>query len=568
MTNKPNRNKVTKNILCLHDSTTNTRNINDISFIYLSSDIIIEDIEYKDNIMFLYARSSKKSGACPYCNHESKRVHSKYTRTIKDLSILGRGVILVFEARKFFCNTKECMKRTFAEQPGDEIFRYRRNTRRLELAITRHGLKTSSISASKLLFHLGINLSYSTVLRNIHRLTPSQYADIKIIGIDDWAWRKGINYGTIILDMHSKYPVDLLENRAEENFKNWIENHKLVNTVSRDRSTDYSSAVKATGRPITEIADKFHLIKNMSERLLKTVSVHYADYREAIRRSEPIIENPIEEKVPILIPSHKKEKIDSRMVMFREVKELQAKGFKPTTISKRLGIARQTATKYYNINELPKRNSKERNKYHIYDKYVEEHVANGNTLKSAYKEISDIGFKGTLTPFYTHYAYLSNGHGGRKSSKERTKKMARPIDERSKLVPLKAISSVVDRAIYNKTIDSSGQQLIDTLLQFDWFAEIDKAAKSLYAIITGSESDELIRWMKKFWKTRNPTLKTFLVGIKRDYKAVKNTICYNITNGITEGFVNKLKAVKRIMYGRAGLELLKRKMVMEHLFFN
>ena len=146
--------------------------------------------------------------------------------------------------------------------------------------------------------------------------------------------------------------------------------------------------------------------------------------------------------------------------------------------------------------------------------------------------------------------------------------MARPIDERSKLVPLKAISSVVDRAIYNKTIDSSGQQLIDTLLQFDWFAEIYKAAKSFYAIITGSESDELVRWMKKFWKTRNPTLKTFLVGIKRDYKAVKNTICYNITNGITEGFVNKLKAVKRIMYGRAGLELLKRKMVMEHLFFN
>lgn len=77
------------------------------------------------------------------------------------------------------------MKRTFADQLGNEIFRYRRNTRRLELTITRHGLKTSSKSARNLLFHLGINLSYSTVLLNIHRLTPSQYTDIRIVGVDD-----------------------------------------------------------------------------------------------------------------------------------------------------------------------------------------------------------------------------------------------------------------------------------------------------------------------------------------------------------------------------------------------
>lgn len=142
------------------------------------------------------------------------------------------------------------------------------------------------------------------------------------------------------------------------------------------------------------------------------------------------------------------------------------------------------------------------------------------------------------------------------------------MDERSKLVPLKVISSVIDRSIYNKVINSSEQQLIDTLLQFDWFTQIYDAAKSFYTIITGSESDRLIKWMKRYWKTRNPMLKTFLIGIKRDYKAVKNTIRYNITNGITEGFVNKLKAIKRIMYGKSGLELLKRKMVMEHIFFN
>lgn len=78
--------------------------------------------------------------------------------------------------------------------------------------------------------------------------------------------------------------------------------------------------------------------------------------------------------------------MDSRTIMFREIKELQAKGFKPTTISKKICITRQTATKYYNITELSKRNSKEINKYHIYDKYVEEHIANGNTLRVLMKK--------------------------------------------------------------------------------------------------------------------------------------------------------------------------------------
>ena len=83
-----------------------------------------------------------------------------------------------------------------------------------------------------------------------------------------------------------------------------------------------------------------------------------------------------------------------------------------------------------------------------------------------------------------------------------------------------------------------------------------------------SDLDALIRWMRKFWKTKTNTLKAFITGIKMDFKTVKNTIKYNVTNGITEGFVNKLKVVKRVMYGRAGLELLKRKMIMEKILFN
>ena len=113
--------------------------------------------------------------------------------------------------------------------------------------------------------------------------------------------------------------------------------------------------------------------------------------------------------------------------------------------------------------------------------------------------------------------------------------------------------------------DLSTMDILNTL---GWFREMYEATREFYQVITGTSTVELIRWMKKHWKTGVSTLKTFIIGIIKDFKAVRNTIRLNVTNGITEGYVNKLKAVKRVMYGRAGMELLKWKLVMEHVLFN
>ena len=94
-----------------------------------------------------------------------------------------------------------------------------------------------------------------------------------------------------------------------------------------------------------------------------------------------------------------------------------------------------------------------------------------------------------------------------------------------------------------------------------------EALKSFCKVIKGCETVELVRWMKRYWNTTISSLKTFIIGIKRDFQAVRNTIRLNITNGITEGFVNKLKVMKRSMYGKAELELLKNKHVIEHILF-
>ena len=540
-----------------------------ISQIYRSSELIIHEAVHDGHVFHLYASSYLDYGICPYCGHVSNKVHSWYFRTIQDLSILGECVILHLEVRKFFCHNEDCSRKTFAEQPGDEVFRYRRRTCRCERAVARHGISVSSISASRLLARLGIFISSSTVLRDLHRMHPSNYEDVEEIGVDDWAWRKGVTYGSIIIDYANGWPIDLLGDRETESFRQWMEKHDKVQTVSRDRSTDYSSAIASTERPIIEVADKFHLVKNIKDRMTKLIAENYADYRLAVRGEEETTVRIAEPTSTHALTENLSKKPDSREVMFKEVKELQQKGFKPTPIAKKLGIARQTATKYYNINSLPQRNSKLRNEYYKYDAYVEQEAASGKSFSAIHQEICRMGFSGSLTPFYDHYKYLSDGHRGYRSKKWKpAPKKEKPRDDRSELLPVKDIASVIEKALKGKDMDGLQQMTFGTLMSLSWFKEMYEAMESFCKVIKGNETVELVRWMKKYWKTSISSLKTFIIGIKRDFQAVRNTIRLNITNGITEGFVNKLKAVKRSMYGKAGLELLKNKLVLEHVLFN
>ena len=130
------------------------------------------------------------------------------------------------------------------------------------------------------------------------------------------------------------------------------------------------------------------------------------------------------------------------------------------------------------------------------------------------------------------------------------------------------MASVVFNHMGGKELNDEDKRLMNILIQASWFNQMYEATDSFYNIIKGSDSIELIRWMRKYWKTNIAHLKTFIKGLKLDYMAVKNTIIYNVTNGITEGFVNKLKVVKRIMYGKASIGLLKNKLTMEHVLFN
>lgn len=533
-----------------------------LSPFYIEARLEVRDLLVKDDSIHLFVRCSHPDGICPYCGSVSSKIHSKYYRTIVDLPILGRGVTIHMESRKFFCANETCNKKTFAEQPGNEVFRYRRRTRRCEILVARHGLCCSSGKAKALINAQGIPLCNTTVLRDIHRMQVDKYSSVQNIGIDDWAFRKGITYGSIIVNLDTGLVVDLLGDRNQNSFETWLENHPKITLVSRDRSTEYSAAIASSGMRITEVADRFHLVKNMSDCITKVLSENYANYRSLVRAEEdlPTEKDQLTKEIPV--------RVDSRQVMFDEVKELQSKGFMMTKIARKLGIARQTAQKYMSYDKLPLRASKARNEYHKYDAYVEQEYKHGKDLRKIHREIIDKGFKGSLTPFYDHYKYLSDGHRGYRSAKEVGKMKKRPTDTREPLVPIKVIAYIVDKNIRGKDMKEDENALVEKLLNLKWFNDIYFAAESFYAVIRGDDVAALDTWISTYENSAIAKLKTFVYGIKMDMKAVTNSIKYNVSNGIVEGYVNKLKEVKRTMYGRAHIKLLKRKMVMTNILFN
>lgn len=573
------KDKAKKSICSLFDEVFSSSTL-DLSSFYASTDLRIESVEQFPEQIEIYASVSKTSGQCPYCSTTSCRVHSRYTRTIKDLSILGKKVVIHLEARKFFCDNPCCKRKTFAEQPGNEIFRYQRWTRRCELSIVKNGVLCSSYKAMLLLAYAGIHLCRSTILRHLHKMTIDKRLGIKEIGVDDWAMRKGVTYGSIIVDLETSLVVDLLGDRDQDSFERWLEEHQMVNLVSRDRSSEYSSAIKSTGREITEVADRFHLIYNMSNFITKIISEHYQSYRELMKPkiiSEP---SPVSPSITNAAKNDKPDCPDSRQVLFDEIKKLQSQGMKETTVARTLGVARQTVHKYFKWDKLHPRASKVRNDYSSHDEQVQKEFLAGVPMRQIFENIKSRGFKGSLTPFYDHYRCLLDSEDNfRTRLCQKSKEKAEEKDAKRKaikelkantpnLLSIKTLSYITEKSLRDKKMTESEKTLVAKLLRLDWYTEMYNAAASFFDVMKSHDRHQLDIWIRDHETSSIDKIRTFVYGIKMDIEAVKESVVNDVSNGITEGFVNKLKEVKRTMYGKASLTLLKIKMIKPALFFN
>ncbi|GJM64171.1 ISL3 family transposase [Persicobacter diffluens] len=232
------------------------------------SEINISKIELNDTQLQLSASVRGSRSQCPVCKRYSLSVHGQYERTITDLSVFELRTAIILKTRKFKCKNDSCYRKVFSEQTP-AVMRYSRKTKRVLDIFASLSIELTGRLGSLMTKKLNIGVSTSTITRIAHAQKLPEIKQPRVFGVDDWAFRKGHSYGTVLVDMETSQPIDLLPSRDGSDLKDWLNNHKDVEIVIRDRASSYSSAINEICPNARQVADRFHLLMNLTESLDK-----------------------------------------------------------------------------------------------------------------------------------------------------------------------------------------------------------------------------------------------------------------------------------------------------------
>lgn len=507
------------------------------------------------------AKATCRSSKCPICGKSSQSVHSSYVRNLKDLPVSEYSISIQLQVRKFFCKKKKCKQKIFSEQPSSDILKHSRMTSRSKDRILNILKETSARKGSLISKAILTPVSPSTALRFVHALPlPENCSNIIHLGIDDWAYRKGISYGTILINMDNGKVIDILPERNGVFLKAWLKKHPNIKIVCRDRASAFAKAVSEVLPEAEQVADRFHLVKNLSDAVYETIRDEHATIISCIR---PLAKPKTRgKKTSDFTPStiEKDPKNLYREEVFLKVKEMHRDGVSMNGISKTMGLNFRTVHKYINQTKLPKIGSKASIDYHPYLEVIRSGVSNGTPLTKIHNDITKLGFKGSFRTFWSHFHECSKDLKGEKNlAKDETEII------KSRFTVLSA-SRMAIYLSYNDIeaipVEAHKKQIKQLIEKCELIKTLRDLIVAFKTILKSKEIQHFNDWLDTAYKTGKRKIKTLVNGIKMDIQSVHNAIMMDYNSGMVEGNVNRLKNIKRQMYGRASFELLKRKVIL------
>ncbi|MDQ5854028.1 MAG: ISL3 family transposase, partial [Chloroflexota bacterium] len=234
----------------------------------------LDTIELDPRLITLHMTSTQAIPACPDCGHAAQRLHSGYVRTLADLPWADLAARILLRVRRFFCDHSACARTTFTERLPGLVAPHARRTQRLATAQTDVGLALGGAAGERLTAKQHMPASRNTLLRLIRRVPAPSTGAPRVVGLDDWAKRKGHSYGTIVVDLETQAPIDLLDDRLAETVEAWLHAHPTVEVISRDRAEAYASGATAGAPNAVQVADRFHLLKNLCEAIEQELNQH------------------------------------------------------------------------------------------------------------------------------------------------------------------------------------------------------------------------------------------------------------------------------------------------------
>ena len=435
-------------------------------------------------------------------------------------------------------------------------------TLRLQETLGEMGFALGGEAGARLGKHLNIPGSSDTILRLVKRVELPLASSPRVVGLDDWSWKRRLRYGTLICDLESRKPIDVLPDRSVETVSAWFEKHPSIEIVSRDRSSEYAAAIKKGAPQALQVADLWHIGKNLAD----SVSTLLARCRAEIRRglhgqaepsqereeTEPVLEEerhaPRSHSVVLAREGRRAQKLDR----YTQVVDLHHQGLRAANIASRVGIGERTVHRWLAHGSFPEARQRRRRPSLIdpYERYVlsrwQEGYQNGSQL---HKELTAQGYKGSSKAMYSYLTTLRTPH----SDAPKSIRLKRPRRESvpSSSAPLENFSA--QRATWlflcqPEKLDQMNREELALIRQASSSAEAAYSlAQAFMQMIWEQTGQQLDTWLSLVEASHVPELKSFARGIQQDKAAVLAGLTLPWSNGPLEGHVNRLKLIKRIV---------------------
>lgn len=506
---------------------------------------------------------------CPLCHQRSSRVHSHYVRQVADLPWQGIAVRLQLRVRRFFCDHPTCQRTIFTERLSGLVAPYARKTVRLAQVLEVIGMALGGEAGARLLTSLGMAASPDTLLRLIRRASLVNLPTPRVLGVDDFAFQRGARYGTILLDLERHHLVDLLPDRTAETFARWLRQHPGVQVISRDRGGSYAEGGRLGAPDAVQIADRFHIVKNLTEcldqvllrehRMLESISKGVqAPDQEPLSAPAP---EPVGRRRPPREVQEATLRRERRQARYNAVIAAQQQGHSLRAIAAQLGLARNTVRKYVRLADAPEP-APRRSRPHKADSfagYLRERWNAGEQNSGAlFRELRARGYTGSES---TLRWYLSAWRSGpRRPGRRAGDSTGTPAPQPTRTWTARQTRWLLMDAI--KDPDPLDTAYRTALLEASpLIRQAQTLVNAFFRLVRKREVAALDPWLVAAEQSGIPELVSFVQGIRRDAAAVEAALRFEWSQGQTEGRVNKLKFVKRSMYGRGKFDLLRQRLL-------
>jgi transposase len=521
----------------------------------------------------LAVQSTQTSAPCPLCAPPAQRIHSDYERTLADLPWAQYRVHLQLRVRKWFCRNRRCRRRIFTERLPTVAAPWARRTLRLTQRLVALGVALGGTAGVHLGHQWDLEVSRNTLLRLLRRLPVPFLPPPTVLGVDDFALRKRQTYGTVLIDLERRHPVALLPDRTAETLAQWLQEHPGVQGIARDRSTAYAEGARQGAPAATQVADRFHLLQNLREALDQVFSTHSQalDAVNALVHQQPVplpdgaLAVPVPpHDIPLSAQQRAAQRQARRQTLHTQVWTLHRQGWTAPAIAQQVGVSLRTVQRDLRTATFagrPRRSDRGESVLNPYKPYLLERWNAGcYTAMRLFRDLRQRGYAGGYGVVAAYARRLRQAQGlppGHRRARQPLPAVAEPSCQ--PLTPRRATWLVLRRE--TKRTEAEAQQLAQWRAQHDEVAEALALVEAFAPLVRQRQPTQLDPWLQRATTSTLEALQRFAKGLYEDYEAVKAGVTVPWSTGPVEGHINRLKMLKRQMFGRARLDLLSRRFV-------